>query len=255
MAIYRNWKQTTRILRLCGFTEALRFVVQCLAGKRLVELRVRGIPGTLFARRFHTDIAVLWGAFKKRECDVALSRPPRLIVDGGANVGFTTVFYASKYPDAKVVAVEPDRENFELMRRNCRMFPNVLLMQGGLWNSDTHLEIENPGVASWSFRLRETPAPTPNSVKGITIRKILCQCNAAEIDILKLDIEGAEEFLFAEGCDDWIGNVRTIVIEVHNQACRDAVFKATSQHAFTMSKQHEKLVFMKDIIAPATKLS
>jgi FkbM family methyltransferase len=212
----------------------------------LVELHAKGIPAKLFARRFHTDIDVLWGALRKRECDVALKDPPRLIVDGGANVGFTTVFYAHKYPDAQIVAIEPDDENCELLRRNCRAYPNVVLMQGGLWNSDRYLEIENPGDASWSFRLREVPVPTRNSVKGITIPEILRRCNTNEVDILKLDIEGAERFLFSTGCNDWIRKVKAIVIEVHNKACREAVLRATSEHGFAMSQQHEKLVFVRD---------
>ena len=230
-------------MRLGGLREAFSFLVQCRQRVLLVELQIRGISTPLFARRLHTDLDVLWGVFGKRECDVAMSKPPQFIVDGGANVGFTSVFFANQYPDAQIVAIEPDANNCDLIRRNCGGIPNVRVIQAGLWTSNAALTIKNPNDPSWAFQLGESPQAASGSVNGITIPNLLAQSVTGMIDILKLDIEGAEERLFSDGYTDWIDKVRTIIIEIHNPACEQAVLQATNGRCFAISKQQEKFVF------------
>jgi hypothetical protein len=66
------------------------------------------------------------------------------------------------------------------------------------------------------------------------------------IDLLKLDIEGTEEQLFSSGYSDWIDRVKNLMIELHGQRSRDAVFAATKDRGFTVSQSGEYVFFTKE---------
>ena len=61
---------------------------------------------------------------------------PRVVVDAGANIGLSTVFFANKFPQAKIVAIEPEPSNFAMLRDNVAPYPNVTPVQAALWKED-----------------------------------------------------------------------------------------------------------------------
>lgn len=174
---------------------------------------------------------------------------PQLIIDGGANIGYASIYFANKYPDAQIIAVEPDPENCALFRKNCAAYPNIELVQGALWTSNTNLVIENPTAESWSFRVVEAPSPTKHSFKGVTVANILARSGRQHIDLLKLDIEGSEEQLFSSNYGDWIDRVKNLMIEPHGRRRRDVVFSAVKDRGFSVSESGEYVVFRK--VSPA----
>ncbi len=233
----------TRIFRLGGLMELFFFLAQCFRREDIVKFNIRSVPHPFFARRFHTDLDVMWGVFGKRECEVeSLSVQPQFIIDGGANAGFTTAFFAHKYPNAQVVAVEPAPENCEMIKRNCVSFANVRLVQGGIWTSSASLKISNPEAQSFAFQLREVSASDKDSMKGVTIPDLLKLSPTGFVDILKLDIEGAERQLFAGGYEEWIDKVRTIIVELHDDICRKALLNALTGRRYKIQELHEKVV-------------
>jgi len=244
-AVRLNWSHLRSLTRLLGAKEAAVFLVQWVLKKRLIQTRVPGIATKLLVRRNEADIRVLWQIFGNRECDVPLPEPPEFIIDGGAYVGYSAVFYANKYPNARILAVEPEGENCRLLRENCRNYPTISIVQGGLWSSNRYLKIENPDVKSCAFQLCEAPAAEPDVVEGITIPELLRRSGAHRIDLLKLDIEGAEKEIFAPGECDWMDHVRAMVVETHGKECEEAVFRATSGGNFAVTRQGEKLVFIR----------
>jgi len=175
-----------------------------------------------------------------------LQDPPQLIIDGGANVGYASIYFASKYPDAQIIAIEPDPENCALFRRNCAAYPNVELIQGALWTSSTDLVIENPTDESWGFRVVEAPSSTNRSFEGFTVADILARSGKQHVDLLKLDVEGSEEQLFSSNYGSWIGRVKNMLIELHGQRCRDAVFTATKDCGFSVSQSGAHVVFREE---------
>lgn len=236
-----------KLVRLLGLTQAFRFVTRRLRGSQeIIALRIRGVSTPLFCRVSGSDIFVLWQVFGKRHLETTLQEPPQLIIDGGANVGYSSIYFANKYPGAQIVAVEPDPENSALFRKNCSAYPNIQLIQGALWTSDSDLVVENPTAESWAFRVVEVPSPTDRSFKGFTVADVLMRSGKQHIDLLKLDIEGSEEQLFSSGYDNWIGCVEDLMIELHGQRCRDAVLAATKDCGFTISQSGEYVVFTKE---------
>jgi FkbM family methyltransferase len=211
----------------------MRFLIQWLRGARTAVLTVPGVRTPLLCRTFGSDRWVVRGVFGEQQYDIALQDPPELIIDAGANVGYASVYFANKYPDAHIIAIEPDPENCELFHKNCAAYRNVELIQGALWTSRTNLIIENCADESWAFRVVEAPASANRSFEGLTVTDILRRSGKQHIDLLKLDIEGSEEQLFSSNYKSWMGQVKNMIIELHGQRCRDVVLAATKEGGFS----------------------
>jgi FkbM family methyltransferase len=245
-----NLKRFVILIKILGISQATRFLVQLASGVEVIELRINGISTPLFCRSCGPDKFNLMQTFWKRGLDVDLQEAPRLIVDGGAYVGYTSLFLANRYPDARIIAIEPDVHNCRLFRQNCRFYPNIQLLQRAIWDKRTYLEIENPQDQSWEFRVRETSAGTSRSIQSITIPEIVALANEKPIDVLKLDIEGTEKRLFSSDITSWISNVNNIIIELHDryvQGCSEALFDVAEKYGFDVSQSGEYLVLKRNV--------
>ena len=95
-----------------------------------------------------------------------------------------------------------------------------------------------------SLSIRGHGATSPGSVAATTIPEILRQSSADKIDLLKLDIEGAELELFSCGSDVWLGHVRLLVLELHDRfrpGCAQALYTAANGRPFTQEIRGETL--------------
>lgn len=241
----RRLRYIRRLLLLFGTIRTIHFVCAWLMKKKLVEVRVRGIPTKLYVRNCDSDIHSLWSTFGEKDFDVELEKEPRLIIDVGGYVGYTSVFFAKKYPEAQVIAIEPDKENCALFRRNCREYRNIHLVEKAIWNSNTRVQIDNPGDQSWSFQVSEASSEKVDSIETITIPDLLDEFNAIEVDLLKMNIEGSEKIVFSSDCASWINKVCTMIIKTHGTECKEAVLRATSLFNFALSQHGEKMVLKK----------
>jgi FkbM family methyltransferase len=113
------------------------------------------------------------------------------IIDGGANIGVETRRFAYFHPQATIVAVEPAQSNYDVLKRNARGHPSIVPIRAALWPRPGQLAII-PGDAPEGFSVTEADRPDLPTCDTITISDILRRMGWAEIDILKLDIEGAE---------------------------------------------------------------
>lgn len=235
-------RREVEFVKLVGFSQAVRFITERLRGTRAVKLRVSGVRTPLLCRTSGADRWTLWHVFARQHFETTSQQSPRLIIDGGANVGYASVYFANKHPDTQITAIEPDPENCALFRKNCAAYPNIELIQGALWSSSADLIIENPTARSHAFRVVEVPSPTKHSIKGFTVADILAHSGQQHIDLLKLDIEGSEERLFSSGCSNWIGHVKKMMVEPHGERCREAVSAAAKDCGFSVSKSGEYMV-------------
>lgn len=128
---------------------------------------------------------------------------PRIVLDIGANIGITTIWIKEKYPDAKVYAFEPMAENFRLLQKNTEGLSNVHVFPFGLGATTMHADVygnedqNNHGAFSIYSRNKGLDNLANNSklAQQIEIRKaseVLTDLGIDNIDILKIDTEGAE---------------------------------------------------------------
>ena len=141
---------------------------------------------------------------------------PRLIVDCGANVGYSALYFLTRFPAVRVVAVEPDPANARVCSDNLAPYADrARLVEAAVWPSQASLRLEHtrPGD-EWGIRVA---AAADGSVRGVTIAELLRDAREDWIDLLKVDIEGAERQLFS-GDLSWLRRVRTVAIELHGEA-------------------------------------
>ncbi len=203
---------------LCGHPK--RFVVTAQEAKHPLFVRLRTSDAETFK-----DILL------DKEYYYPAPFSPRTIVDVGANCGMTSVFYANLYPDAIVVAVEPEASNYTALLDNTRAYPNIIPIHAALWNGDGQVEVF-PGWlkakkwGKWGFRVREG-----NGCRALTLTTLMREIGIETVDILKIDVEGAEQEIFS-GCD-WIDNVKLLAIELHDRfrpGCSDIVNAVTGNY-------------------------
>ncbi len=137
-----------------------------------------------------------------------------LIIDAGEDIGMSAVWYTNTYLDAQIFAIEPDRENYELLVKITRSFSDRITPYfGGVWSKDIGLVIENPESGTQHFRTREVEVGTDGAVNAITIARILQLAGVEEVFIAKIDIEGGQAALFKENTE-WVKKTNLIVLEL-----------------------------------------
>lgn len=147
----------------------------------------------------------------------------RYILDAGANIGLTTLHLKRHYSGAEVICLEPDADNFASLARNINLnsLLNVHPMKAGLWKVEQLLEVKSDTEtgAEWTFYLEESSPENPGAIQGYSIVDLLKKHNWPHLDILKIDIEGAERYIFEDPIKSaaFLGLVRFISLEIHDQ--------------------------------------
>jgi FkbM family methyltransferase len=137
-----------------------------------------------------------------------------LIVDCGANIGASVVWFANRYPRAHVIAIEPAPDNFALLQRNTSGF-DVDLVEAGIAATDHVAHLNDPGDGGWAYRTAER-GDGPQ-IKMVGLETLLASKPPSRYRpfILKIDIEGAEKELFA-GDTSTINSFPLIILEPHD---------------------------------------
>src|SRR5262249_37559791 len=118
-----------KLTRQVGLAKALGFELAWSLRRPEVRLRGPGYPADFAIRRRDSDYFVFSSIFLEGELSAYVPPEPRLIIDGGANIGFSTAYLARNYPSATVVAVEPSADNCTRIRRHCKGFGNVTVVE------------------------------------------------------------------------------------------------------------------------------
>lgn len=164
---------------------------------------------------------------------------PRVVIDGGANAGYASALFASRYPSADIIAVEPENSNFEMLCANTQAFPNVRAIRAAIWNRKAQMSVADKNVAHWGFRFEEARDGDKEAVESITMEEIMARGGRREIDLLKLDVEGAERELFSAGFESWLPRVRILLIEIHDDVpgCIEAFQNAIDKIGFRITRR------------------
>jgi len=133
------------------------------------------------------------------------------IIDGGANVGLSVLYFKELYPRSQIVAFEPDDDIFSVLERNIerRGYENINLFGQALWSSETKLSFMSEG--SYGGRISQADDPRDTVVQTVRLRNYLNR----QVDFLKLDIEGAETEVLID-CADLLDGVENLFVEYHS---------------------------------------
>lgn len=179
------------------------------------------------------------------------------IIDGGANIGLTTLYFHQNLPDAKIVSIEPDKDNYAMIQKNLRsnnFSANGNVVNAGLWSKNTYLKTERSfrDGDDWSIVVKETDNGS-NALKAYTITDIINQHFDGEIiDLLKLDIEGSEKYIFEAEAEvkRFLPKIRFVIIEIHDEMnCRENIYAQLKKHNFKYFNAGESTIgFNTDLV-------
>jgi len=224
----------TKFREKLGHTLSLAQSIGTLSALNLVARRSLGMAKPvavtcgahrLTVRPLDSDPFVLAQIFTEREYDAhpfwmerlnAVAAQLRqagqvpLIIDAGANVGYSALYLAEHFPDAVILAVEPDRHCVDLIERNCAGNPRIRPVHAAVWSHENGVDLTTRDEGSWANRVTDI-GTTPS----VTLETLIAEVPNAAPFIVKLDIEGAE----SEVCQASPGAVASfacIMIEPHD---------------------------------------
>jgi FkbM family methyltransferase len=153
-----------------------------------------------------TDIQNLYNA-----C-VASGRTP-LILDAGANIGASAVYFAARFPRARIIAFEPEPGNFALLRRNTEGLEVALRCQA-LGGVSQRVSIVDPGRGEWGYM---TTSQEGGDCEMVAASAVVQQALGEGLFplIAKVDIEGGEKGLF-EPPTEWVSTFPVLIVELHD---------------------------------------
>ena len=225
-----------------GFRNALWFEIRKTFRPKFIYIRVPGMPRALEIRGQESDLPVFRDVVIGGELDIDFGFEPGIIIDCGANVGVTTAVFANRFPNAQVVAVEPSSKNLQILRRNVECYSNVRIIPAAVWSHKTLLKIVNPDAEAWAYRCEPADPGDRQAFEAVGVDDILDGLEVKAGVLVKLDIEGAEENLFAT-TPDWLRRVQAVLVETHGDQAQSLVMAAFDRLEWTVTSSGEKQLF------------
>lgn len=129
------------------------------------------------------------------------------IIDCGANIGLSVIYFKRRFPNSTILAFEPDEVNFELLQKNISIFnfKGVTIEKKAIWKENTNLYFSNEGTMMSKI--------VDSGNYSVEAQK-LADLMSRDIDLLKIDIEGAE-YEVLKSIQHQLDQVKNLFIEYH----------------------------------------
>jgi FkbM family methyltransferase len=236
--IMRKLRALRRLQKSLGVYEGAKWrIIRSLDSRGLIRGTVRVHPPALThpveLRMGTSDCSVFAGILVENifGCVDSLS-DVKTVIDLGANIGVSSAFFLSRWPAARVIAVEPDPGSYALLRSNLSPY-NAQCIQGAVWGRHTSLTLSRAfgDGREWATAVLEGAG----EVRAYTMDELVSAVGI--VDFLKINIEGGEESIFS-GDTSWVARVRNICIELHGENCERAFRQGMRGYRWEESYAH-----------------
>jgi FkbM family methyltransferase len=202
----------------------------------------------LYLRRGTSDFSNFIQIFVRAEYSPCFSFYPENILDLGSYIGLSAVYFANRFPNAKIICVEPSSDNYEMLKLNTRAYQNITTINAGVWSHKAALKIVNQIEGDWGNIIQEVSSEDSDIINALSITDIITEYELDKIDFLKIDIEGSEKQVFLNNTEGWIDLVRTVACETHDRflpGCTEAYEQLFGSRGFEYFQSGEFKTFIK----------
>lgn len=173
--------------------------------------------------------------------DIITSKDAPYVYDLGAHIGLFAIRVLALNPSAKILSLEASPRNYDVIARNVEInkntYPNWVLKHAAAWKNNDVIKFQGALESTMSHRVDSEGSV---EVPGITFKQLLeMHSKDQRIDIMKIDIEGAEEAFLCDGDVD-LSNVQNLIIEIHPNYCDGGRVRALlEKHFTTITEKHD----------------
>jgi len=137
-----------------------------------------------------------------------------LIIDCGANIGLSSLYFSGEFPNAKIFSFEPEKNNYFMMEQNCERLTQVSMFKKAIGSCDGFVRIQDNNSDNNAFRTSRN-SNGAGDIEVISINSILSKNKDLIPFIIKIDIEGFEDDLFSANTE-WVERFPLLIIETHD---------------------------------------
>ena len=202
-----------------GIIPTLSYFVQrvILFKNAFIILKLKGLPHHIYLRNRTYDTNIFYQIFIADELETKYNGSINNILDLGANIGLSTLFFLRKFPETSIISVEPDVNNFKVLRKNTRNYENVKIINIGIYGKNCALYLVDVGEGEASYRVLEFSKGyrVINEINCIDISALKLRYGIEQLDIIKMDIEGSESSCLIDYSHDWLNHTKYLLVEIH----------------------------------------
>jgi len=249
-----------RAFATLGLGGALDYLSAKLRGaKRANEpASIRVGSGVIIALRDgQTDLAIFEQVILLGDLPVMAGAYPEYIIDAGAHIGCSSIYYALKYPGARILAVEAAASNFQQLSKNVEKIPAIRPLHAAVFHRTGQVMVTNPTDKPWGYQVGNLDKNHPGAgsmIRAMTMNELIQLSGFPRVDILKLDIEGAEKEIFEADAKSWLSMVRVMTVELHDRfkpGCLPSFQKAISDLPHELRESLTNVIWI-NLSAPAS---
>lgn len=248
--IKRFYKNCRPFRQQYGNAQGLNLALQIKRAQnnrgKSASIRIPELESLVHVRPRTVDTRVLEEIFGARPFDIEIGKSPKFIVDAGAHIGLSSLFFANRFPTATVVSLELEASNYRMLQKNTMHEPRIHPLHCGLWSVDGTLSVANESADTWAYYAVESSDTEGDCITtpSLSVSSLMQKYDIPSIDLLKLDIEGAEKEVLSTA-DQWIEKVKTIAVEVHDwlkPGCSDALESAIKGRCFNRTQVGDYII-------------
>lgn len=247
--LYNFYFYTKRL----GYLQTFKFFsIKFLGIKKIIKINFKG--ENYFIRTDEHDLEVLISNISKefeflKHIDLS---DDQFIVDAGAYIGTSSVRFSQLFEKNKIIAIEPFKENFDIMIKNIKKYENIIPINSALVSTNFTDEIflYKSKTGAWGNNILKNTFDDRNIDKIDKVDKIdlksLINKYKKKISILKLDIEGSEKMIF-ENDQNILKDIEIIIVELHKKIHHDIdeIFFSFARDRYNFSLGSDKIISIK----------
>lgn len=200
-------------------------------GEKYCQVYLHGLGHPLNFRPSTADSGTIVQSLIREEYGRVMSNnDPAVIIDAGAFIGDATLFFHRRFPRARIISLEPNEDNYALAALNLNPYQNsVTLLKAGLWSHAANVKVVGDSTGS---RLVECDESNDSATKCIDVSTLMLNYSIERLDILKMDIEGAEGEVLARNYEKWLPLTNQLIIEFHGEEIQRKGLRTLEAYGF-----------------------